>query len=366
MPLDPPAVLGYEREVVTKTTPSDVLARMPKAELHVHLEGTITPEALWRMSLRNQVALPARSLDELRRLYQFTNFDLFLDLWLAMCRCFRTEADYRQMADDFIAECRRQNIRYSEAHFTAFNHERFGIGGRRALEVVTERLQTAEAEDGVVARLIVDIPADCVAESGPYTIELLEKIANPLVVAIGLGGPEVGFPRKAMAKYFERARSAGYAAVAHAGETAGAQHVREAIIDLRARRIQHGIRAIEDPGTVALLRERDVCCDIALTSNRLLTTFRDLNAHPIRMLADAKVPLTLSTDDPPFFGTDLVREYCVAHSVLKIDLAALWQMNLNGLRYGLADIALRRRLMMAFLDEGRNLGLEASPMSTSV
>jgi adenosine deaminase len=206
-------------------------------------------------------------------------------------------------------------------------------------------------------RLILDIPSESVPESGPYTAALLEQEVNPVVVAIGLGGPEEGFPRTLVRPYFERARRAGYAAVAHAGETAGPEHVRQAVLDLKVRRVQHGVRAVEDEATVRLLAERDICCDVALTSNTFLTVYRDLSAHPLRQLMAAGVPVTLSTDDPPFFGTDLVAEYRRAREEMGLSLAELWEIDLNGLRYGLADVALRRSLLREFEDAGRALGL---------
>jgi len=330
---------------------------MPKAELHVHLEGTISAETLWTMAARNQVALPVGSLDELRALYRFESFDTFLALWMAMCRCLRREADYEHMVDAFLEDCTRVNLRYAEVHFTPYNHERFGFGGRRALEIVTRRLERAEASGGPVVRLILDIPSESIPDSGPYTTTLLEEEANPLVVAIGLGGPEEGFPRTLVTPYFERARRAGYPGVAHAGETAGPEHVRQAVLDLKVRRVQHGVRAVEDEATLRLLAERDVCCDVALTSNTFLTVYRALSAHPLRRMLAAGVPVTISTDDPPFFGTDLVSEYRRAHDEMGFSMEELWQLNLNGLRYGLADVGLRRRLRREFDAAGRGLGL---------
>src|ERR1051325_3506250 len=160
------------------------LARMPKAELHLHLEGTIGPDTLWAIAERNHVALPVGTLAELRALYAFEDFDKFLHLWLAMCRCLQRDDDYALMVDAFVDECRRQNIRYVEAHFTPYNHERFGFGARRALAIVTRRIEAAERGGGPVIRLITDIPSESVPESGPFTIQLLEEEAHPLIVAI--------------------------------------------------------------------------------------------------------------------------------------------------------------------------------------
>jgi len=334
-----------------------LLARMPKAEVHLHLEGTLAPETLWRMAQRNGVALPAGSLQELRAFYQFDGFDKFARLWRAMCACFRSEADYEQMVDGFVAECTRQHIRYVEAHFTPYNHQRYGIGARRALEVVTRRLEAAERAGGPVTRLILDISSESIPQGGPLTAELFEQEANPLVVAVGLGGPEVGFPRSAAAPYFDRIRRAGYAAVAHAGETEGPEHVRQAVQELGVRRVQHGVRASEDGGTLRMLAERNICCDVALTSNRCLKVYEDLSGHPLKRMIAAGVPVTLSTDDPPFFGTDLVREYALAHQLFGLSVGELWQLNLNGLRYGLAETPVRRRLMLEFNAAAETLGI---------
>lgn len=337
----------------------EILRQMPKSEVHLHLEGTIAPETLLAMAGRHGVALGVSSLAELKRLYVFEDFSKFIKLWLLMCACFKSESDYVAMVDGYVAQCRSQNVRYAEVHFTPYNHEKFGIGGERALAVVSGRLREAEQGGGPVTRIICDIPSESKGESGPYTAALLERIVDPLVVAIGLGGPEEGFARAPFAPFFERARRAGYACVSHAGETGGALHVREAVVDLHARRVQHGVRAVEDEAVLALLAERGICCDVALTSNACLTPFRDAATHPIHRLLASGVPVTLSTDDPPFFGTDLVAEYVLAHERGGLGLDQLWQINLNGLRYGLAETGLRRRLLREFGEAGRALGLDA-------
>ena len=136
--------------------------------------------------------------------------------------------------------------------------------------------------------------------------------------------------------------------MAHAGETGGAEHVRQAVIDLAVRRVQHGVRAAEDPSVMRLLAERQICCDIALTSNECLKVVPSVSAHPLRKFLDAGVPVTLSTDDPPFFSTDLLREWKRARDEVGLSMAELWELNLNGLRHGLADTSLRRRLLREF------------------
>ena len=331
----------------------DAISRLPKTEVHLHLEGTTSPETLWDMAAANNVALPVSDIAGLRKMYEFTGFDSFVKLWLLMCSCFRTPETYERMVDGFLQECGRRNVRYAELHFTPYNHEKFGIGGRRALAIVSRRLAASEAAGGPVVRLITDISGESADQSGEYTVALLEREADPLVVAMGLGGPESGLPRAMFKEWFARARRAGYWTVAHAGETGGAEHVRQAVIDLGARRVQHGTRAVEDPAVVALLAERQVCCDLALTSNECLKVVPSVAAHPIRRFLDAGVPVTLSTDDPPFFGTDLEREWRRGRDELGLSLPELWEMNMNGLRYGLAETAVRRRLILEFEQAAR-------------
>jgi aminodeoxyfutalosine deaminase len=339
------------------TATDDLIAGLPKAELHLHLEGTIAPKTLWDMAQANHVALPVNSLAELEGLYTFRSFAAFIELWLLMCSCMRAPDDYLRMVDGFVSECLRQNIRYAELHFTPYNHELLGIGGRRALQIVTTRLLEAEAAGGPVVRLITDIPSEAGPPGGDFTLTLMEEESNPLIVALGLGGPEGGISRSQFTRWFERARRAGYWTVAHAGETAGAEHVRQAVIDLGVRRVQHGVRAAEDPQVLRLLAERQICCDIAITSNVCLNVVPGLKAHPLRVLMDAGVPVTLSTDDPPFFMTDLLREWQAARE-LGLSLGELWDLNLNGLRFGLAETAVRRQLLLEFAEKGRRLSPE--------
>jgi len=333
----------------------ELISRLPKAEVHLHLEGTISPETLWAMAKANNVSLPVSSFAELQGMYQFKSFDAFIELWLIMCSCLRTSDDYERMVDGFLAECTRQNIRYAEVHFTPYNHERLGIGGRRALSIVSRSLMRSESEGGPIVRLITDISSESAALSAPYTVELLEQEAHPLIIALGLGGPEAGLPRSDFAPWFARALDAGYPTVAHAGETGGAGHVRQAVVDLHARRVQHGVRAVEDPTVLALLAERRVCCDVALTSNECLKVVPSVAAHPLRRMLNAGVPVTLSTDDPPFFSTSLLREWQRARDEIGLSMQELWQLNLNGLRFGLADTGVRRRLFIQFQEAASRL-----------
>lgn len=229
-----------------------------------------------------------------------------------------------------------------------------------ALEVVTDRLQRAESAGGPVVRLIFDINCAFLHASGEYTAALVEQLANPILVAVGLGGPESDHPRTLAAPTssgsVERATLSSHTRVRPAPPSTS-------VIDLKARRVQHGVHAVDDAEVLQLLTEHGIACDIALTSNLLLTTFRDLKSHPIRQLFQAGVPVTLSTDDPAFFNTDLTREYELARDEVGLSLEQLWDINMNGLRFGLAELPLRRRLLQEFVAEGAELGLATAKPS---
>ena len=155
------------------TSSESVLARMPKTELHLHLEGTVRPERLWALADRAGVSLPAETPEALRKKYVFDSFGQFIELWVAMHACFVDATAHERMVDDYIADARQQNVRYAEVHFTPSNHETIGrFGARGAVEVITERLQRAESDGGPVVRLIFDINSAFLDASGEYTASL--------------------------------------------------------------------------------------------------------------------------------------------------------------------------------------------------
>ncbi len=250
------------------------------------------------------------------------------------------------MASSANAIARTSATRSCTSPLTTTRSSASAVARRSASSPGVSRRPSRRAAPSV--RLIADISGESADLAGPYTLTLLEQEANPLVAALGLGGPEVGIPRSLFTPFFDRARRAGYATVAHAGETGGPEHVRQAVLELGARRVQHGVRAAEDPAVMAMLAERHICCDIALTSNEQLKVYPELRRHPLRAFLAAGVPVTLSTDDPPFFGTDLLREWRRAQEELGLSAEEVWELNLNGLRYGLAETAVRRRLLLQF------------------
>ena len=306
--------------------------RMPKAELHVHLEGAIRPATLLRLARRNGVNLPAQDEAELRDFYRFRDFAHFIQVYITITNCLRTPDDYYLIAYEFGADCARQNIRYAEVTFTIATNTRLtGLDWQTILAGLNEGRAQARAEFGLDWRWVFDISRDN-PETQSQVVDIALAARDEGVVALGLGGSEANFPPQLFARSFERARQAGLHSVPHAGEMAGPESIWDALHLLHADRLGHGVRCVEDPALVERLRERCVPLEICPTSNVRLGVYPDYGSHPLRRLWDAGLLVTVGSDDPPLFGTDLNHEYEVLVDHFGFGADELAQVSLNGLQ----------------------------------
>lgn len=306
-------------------------SRIPKAELHVHLEGSIRPSTLLQLAKRNNARLPADDVEGLAEFYRFRDFAHFLDVYITISRCLRTPDDYALIAYEFGCDCARQNIRYAEVTFTiATNVEITGLTWQTILDALNAGRNQARDEFGVDWRWVFDI-----SRNRPETQNEVFKIAlsarDQGVVALGLGGPEAEFPAELFVDAFGRAFEAGLPRVPHAGEIVGPESVWSALRQLHADRLGHGVRCVEDPELLAYLRERQVPLELCPTSNVRLGVYPDYAAHPLRQLWDQGLFITVNSDDPPLFGTDLNQEYQVLVDHFGFGADELEQISLNGL-----------------------------------
>jgi len=288
---------------------------MPKVELHVHLEGSIRPEILLDLAARNGVRLPARSVEELREWYAFKSFDHFVEVYLAAAGCIKTPDDIERITADFLAGQAEQNVLHTEVTYTASTQRmQSGIPLDDQLAAINRARDAARREHGVTMSLTIDYPRHLDPDE---FVEVAEWAADNIsrgVTALGLGGPEVGYPPELFRRAFEVAREAGLPSVPHAGETVGPESIRGALRDLNAVRIGHGVRCLEDPDLVAELRERQIPLEVCPTSNVCLGVAPTFEEHPLPRLLDAGLYVTLNSDDPPMFGTTLTDEYLKASS----------------------------------------------------
>jgi aminodeoxyfutalosine deaminase len=287
----------------------------PKIELHVHLEATIQPETLLAIAQRNGEVLPADTVEGLRDLYRFRDFDHFIEVWILTTNCLRTEADFRQVVVDYAAEARRHGAVYLEAIFSPIERTWRGVSWDEIFSGYCDGAQEARELHGVEVRLTPDITRGFPLDEADATVRWAAKYRDRGVLGLGLGGLEAEFGPEPYAPAFELARDLGLAAVPHAGEVAGPSSIRGALDELGAVRLRHGIRAVEDAGLMDELRDRELVLDVCPISNLRTGAVRSLDEHPLRELVRGGVRCSISTDDPAMFGTDLSKEYEAAASL---------------------------------------------------
>jgi aminodeoxyfutalosine deaminase len=319
----------------------------PKIELHVHLEGTVRPAALLGFARRNGVALPADSVEELARIYEFSDFRHFLDVWWMTTGALRTERDFRQVVVDYAAEAASHGAVYLEGIFSPSEPASRGVCYEEVFAGYCDGAQEAWESHGVRVRLTPDIVRGFPIEAAEETVTHAIANVSRGIVGIGLGGPESEYPPRLYERVFAQARDAGLGSVPHVGEADGPGSVRGALDVLGADRIRHGIRATEDTGLLSELADRGIVLDVCPISNVRTGVVRSLAEHPLPDLLAAGIQWTINTDDPAMFGSDLSTEYATA---LRLGASAV-QCYAAGVSGALCDESTRtelRRIGKAF------------------
>lgn len=305
---------------------------LPKVELHLHLEGSVRPATLLQLAERHGTAgLPA-TVEELQEFYRFRDFDQFVRVYYAICDNLRSEEDFALIVEELAADLAAQNVRYAEVTFTPYNHTRRGVAAAVVFAGVEAGRAAAEAATGVRLGFCTDVPGEFGPQAGLDTIAMTLEHRTDSIISFGLGGPEVGFPRADFAPAFAIARSEGLHSVPHAGETDGAESVRQALDHLGAERIGHGVRCLEDPDLVSRLREQGVALEVCPSSNVRLGVVGSAEDHPLPRLLDAGLTVTLNSDDPPMFATTLSNEYRMVATHMGLGAAALADLAKAGVR----------------------------------
>ncbi len=314
----------------------------PKIELHVHLEGTVRAATLLDIARRNGVPLPADTVDGLRSLYEFTDFAHFLRVWRLTTGALRTDADFRQVVVDYAAEAASHGAVYLEGIISPSEHVKRGCDWDAVMTGFCDGAQQARELHGVHVRLTPDVNRGNPVEAAEQTARYAVRYAGRGVVGLGLGGPEAEHPPEPFARAFAIARDGGLGSVPHAGEASGPESIRGALGALRADRIRHGIRAVQDPDLVSELADRGIVLDVCPVSNLRTKVVPSLADHPLPALVAAGVPCTVSTDDPAMFDTDLAKDYAAA-AELGVSAADCFQA---GLRGALCDDQLKAELAL--------------------
>jgi adenosine deaminase len=302
--------------------------RLPKAELHVHIEGTFEPDLIFALAERNRIGLPYSSVEALRSAYEFTDLQSFLQLYYAAMNVLRTEADFAELTNEYLARAHAQGLVHAEIFFDPQAHTARGVPFRTVIDGLWSAVRNSEAHYGVSTRLIMCFLRDASVESALLT--LAEALPfGERIVAVGLDSAEAGHPPGKFREVFARARAAGWRAVAHAGEEGPPAYVWEALDVLGASRIDHGVRSMEDPRLVARLRDEQIPLTVCPHSNVKLRVCRTLAEHPLRQMLDAGLLATVNSDDPAYFGGYIGENYEAVAQALELEPATLVKLARN-------------------------------------
>jgi adenosine deaminase len=316
---------------------------IPKAELHVHLEGTAPPHLVRRIAERNGLRVPDGVFAAPDR-FAWRDFLDFLQTYDMAASVIRTAADYRDVTYEYLSACAAEGAVYVELIASPDHAALVGLSDAEHLDGIAAGIDAARAEHGIEARILLTCIRNFGVESAVRIARHAAERPHPYVVGFQMAGDEAGYPPGPFAEAYAIAAGAGLGCSVHAGEWAGAESVRGALA-LPVTRIGHGVRAIEDPALVAELAERGVVLECCPTSNVVLGVFASYEAHPLPALRDAGVKVTLASDDPPYFGASVGGEYAVARERFGWDDAELRAITRTAIEASFAEPKLRAALL---------------------
>ena len=320
------------------------IENLPKIELHLHIEGTLEPEMMFALAQRNQLQLPYASIQEVKDAYQFTNLQSFLDIYYQGANVLQTEQDFYDLMWAYLQKANEQNVRHAEIFFDPQTHTARGIPFEAVINGLQRAKEHAQQKIGISSELIMCFLRHLSPEAALRTLEDAKPFKE-LLFGVGLDSSEKGRPPSLFKEVFARARGEGYITVAHAGEEGPAAYVWEALDLLDVKRIDHGVRSIEDPQLIKYLVENQIPLTVCPLSNIKLHVFEDIAEHNIKQLLDLGVCVTINSDDPAYFGGYMTENFLATQSGLNLSKADLYKISLN-------------TIQAAFLDEQREAALK--------
>jgi adenosine deaminase len=316
---------------------------IPKAELHVHLEGTAAPSLVRRLAERKGMKLP-EGLFRDDDTFAWRDFLDFLDTYDMAASVIRTAEDYRDVTYEYLAGCAREGAIYGELLASPAHADVVGLTDAEHFGGIAAGIDDARRDFGIESRIVAIVVRNHGVESAEAIARRLAEDRHPYVVGFNMGGDEAGYPPEPFLTAYEIAANSGLGCTVHAGEHAGAESVRGALT-LPVTRISHGVRAIEDPALVAEIADRGTILEVCPTSNVATGVFPDYDSHPLGALRAAGVRVTLNSDDPPYFGCSIGSEYAVARERLGVEEEELLEMTRTAVEGAFAENGLKRALL---------------------
>ena len=344
--------LADSRVVTDSADLTSFIAGLPKAELHVHHVGSASARIVSELAERHPGVVPSDP-EALKEFFAFRDFAHFVEVYLAVVDLIRTPEDIRLLTYEVAREMAEgQSLRYAELTCTPYTSVIRGIPIEAYTEALEQGRVEAERDFGLVLRWIYDIPGESGLPAADATLDYALNHAPDALVGFGLGGPEIGVPRPQFQPHFDAARAAGLRSVPHAGETTGPQTVWDAVRLLGAERIGHGTSSAQDPELLEHLAEAGIPLEVCPSSNIATRAVETLDQHPITAFRDAGVVITVNSDDPPMFGTDLNAEYAIAADLLDLDEAGIKALATTAVDVSFAPEDVKTRLRGEIADYG--------------
>jgi adenine deaminase len=319
-----------------------LLAAMPKAELHIHIEGSLEPELIFALAQRNGVAIPYASVEELRKAYAFTNLQSFLDIYYAGASVLLKEQDFYDMAWAYLERAKADNVLRTEMFFDPQTHTARGVAMERVVNGLHRACRDAKTKLGVDAELILCFLRHLSEEDAFETLEQALPYRDKFI-GVGLDSSEVGHPPEKFARVFAKCRQQDLHLVAHAGEEGPPAYVWSALDVLKVERIDHGVQSVKDPALMARLAKDRIPLTVCPLSNLKLCVFPQLSDHNIGQLLDAGLVATINSDDPAYFGGYMNENFLQTFAATGLTAQHAWQLAANSFDGSFADAADKRR-----------------------
>ena len=317
---------------------------LPKAELHLHIEGTLEPEMMFALSKRNDVPVPYLSADAVRRAYVFQGLQTFLDIYYAGCNVLLTEQDFYDLTWAYLQRAALQNVRHAEIFFDPQTHTGRGVAFETVVNGIHRALQDGQQRFALSSRLILCFLRHLSADDAMVTLQQALPFKDR-ITAVGLDSSEVGHPPEKFQAVFDRARQEGWLTVAHAGEEGPAEYVWQALDLLKVQRIDHGVRSLEDKKLVERLVDEQVPLTVCPLSNVKLQLFRSLEQHNLKAMLDQGVCATVNSDDPAYFGGYVEDNFSAVQSALKLSREDIVQLAKNSFRASFLPVDDKQRYL---------------------
>ncbi|MCY7305339.1 MAG: adenosine deaminase [Rhodoferax sp.] len=319
----------------------DLLRAMPKAELHIHIEGSLEPELIFALAQRNHVDLPYADVEALRRAYVFNNLQSFLDVYHEGTKVLRTEQDFFDMAYAYLMRAHADNVLHAEIFFDTQTHTGHGLDAAVVVNGLHRACVTAQAELGITASLIFCFLRHL---SERAAFEALEQVLpqRDKMIGVGLASSELGHPPEKFARVFARCRELGFRLVAHAGEEGPPAYIWSALDALRVERIDHGVQSMQDPLLMQRLAKDRIPLTVCPLSNLKLCVFPALEQHNLARMLEAGLVATVNSDDPAYFGGYINQNFTQTFAALGMSAQQAWQLAHNSFAASFLDEPLRR------------------------